>query len=63
VSESRDEAARWFGEHGEKYKAEWVQRDFPTREEISVYRQGNWLDMCTGRTCPRPASSARPSSC
>src|SRR6476646_4001209 len=21
---SRDEAARWFGEHGEKYKAEWV---------------------------------------
>jgi threonyl-tRNA synthetase len=48
---SRDEAARWFGEHGEKYKAEWVH-EIPGGEEISVYRQGNWLDMCTGPHLP-----------
>src|SRR5262249_45740677 len=44
---SRDEAGRWFGDHGEKYKAEWVH-EIPDGEEISIYRQGNWLDMCTG---------------
>jgi threonyl-tRNA synthetase len=48
---SRDEAARWFGEHGEKYKAEWVH-EIPDGEEISIYRQGNWLDMCTGPHLP-----------
>ena len=48
---SRDEAARWFGEHGEKYKAEWVH-EIPDGEEISIYRQGNWLDMCVGPHLP-----------
>jgi threonyl-tRNA synthetase len=48
---SRDEAARWFGDHGEKYKAEWVH-EIPDGEEISIYRQGNWLDMCVGPHLP-----------
>ncbi|MGH6884391.1 MAG: threonine--tRNA ligase, partial [Hypericibacter sp.] len=48
---SRDEAVRWFKEHGEKYKAEWVL-EIPKDEEISIYRQGNWLDMCTGPHLP-----------
>ncbi|MFZ5790081.1 MAG: threonine--tRNA ligase [Pseudomonadota bacterium] len=48
---SRDEAVRWFKEHGEKYKAEWVQ-EIPAGEEISIYRQGNWLDLCTGPHLP-----------
>ncbi len=48
---SRDEAERWFREHGESFKAEWV-REIPEDEEISVYRQGNWLDMCTGPHLP-----------
>ncbi len=48
---SRDEAARWFNEHGEKYKAEWVH-EIPVDEAISIYRQGNWLDMCTGPHLP-----------
>src|SRR5215468_3518782 len=48
---SRDQAARWFGDHGEKYKAEWVH-EIPDGEEISIYRQGNWLDMCTGPHLP-----------
>jgi threonyl-tRNA synthetase len=48
---SRDEAVRWFKDHGEKYKAEWVL-EIPKDEEISIYRQGNWLDMCTGPHLP-----------
>jgi threonyl-tRNA synthetase len=48
---SRDDAVRWFKEHGEKYKAEWVL-EIPRDEEISIYRQGNWLDMCTGPHLP-----------
>jgi threonyl-tRNA synthetase len=48
---SRDEAVRWFREHNEKYKAEWVG-EIPDGEEISIYRQGQWLDMCTGPHLP-----------
>jgi threonyl-tRNA synthetase len=48
---SRDDAVRWFKDHGEKYKAEWVL-EIPKDEEISIYRQGNWLDMCIGPHLP-----------
>jgi threonyl-tRNA synthetase len=48
---SRDEAVRWFREHNEQYKAEWVG-EIPDGEEISIYRQGNWLDMCMGPHLP-----------
>jgi threonyl-tRNA synthetase len=48
---SRDRAAKHFRDHGESFKAEWVSQ-IPAEEEISVYRQGNWLDMCTGPHLP-----------
>ena len=48
---SRDRIADYFREHGESFKAEWI-REIPEDEEISVYRQGNWLDMCTGPHLP-----------
>jgi threonyl-tRNA synthetase len=48
---SRDRIADYFREHGESFKAEWV-REIPEDEEISVYRQGSWLDMCTGPHLP-----------
>jgi threonyl-tRNA synthetase len=48
---SRADAVRWFREHNEKYKAEWVG-EIPDGEEISIYRQGNWLDMCVGPHLP-----------
>ncbi|HEX7199138.1 MAG TPA: TGS domain-containing protein, partial [Dongiaceae bacterium] len=48
---SRDRIADYFREHGESFKAEWV-REIPEDEAISVYRQGNWLDMCTGPHLP-----------
>lgn len=47
----RDAAAALFKEKGEKYKAEWVH-EIPTDEAISVYRQGNWFDLCTGPHLP-----------
>ena len=48
---SRDEAIRHFRAKGETFKAEWVG-EIPSDEEISVYRQGGWLDMCTGPHLP-----------
>ncbi len=47
----RDEAIRFFEERGEKYKAEII-RDLPETETITVYRQGEWLDLCRGPHMP-----------
>ena len=40
-----------FLDHGETFKAEWSD-ELPAGEEISVYRQGGWLDMCRGPHLP-----------
>ncbi len=47
----RNVAIRHFQEIGEKYKAEHIQT-LPQDVEISIYRQGNWLDLCTGPHLP-----------
>ena len=47
----RDQVRRWFIDQGETFKAEWSQ-EIPADEEISIYRQGAWLDMCTGPHLP-----------
>ena len=47
----RDDAVRHFEGHGEAYKAEII-RDLPADEPISVYRQGEWLDLCRGPHLP-----------
>ncbi len=43
----RDRALDYFGSIGENYKAELI-RDLPQSEEITVYRQGGFLDLCRG---------------
>ncbi len=43
----REEAIRFFEQRGERYKAELIQ-DLPKSETISIYRQGEWLDLCRG---------------
>ena len=43
----REDAIRFFQGKGEKYKAEIIQ-DLPASETISLYRQGNWVDLCRG---------------
>ncbi|UTP40254.1 threonine--tRNA ligase [Phenylobacterium sp. LH3H17] len=47
----RDEAIQHFKEIGEAYKAEIIS-DLPVGEEISVYRQGQWKDLCLGPHLP-----------
>jgi threonyl-tRNA synthetase len=47
----RGEAVRHFKDAGETFKAEWVG-ELPKDEEISIYRQGGWLDLCVGPHLP-----------
>ena len=47
----REEAIRVFGDIGEDYKVEII-RDIPEGEAISVYRQGDWFDVCRGPHLP-----------
>ena len=47
----RDEAIQHFESIGETYKAEII-RDLPEGEDISVYFQGDWKDLCRGPHFP-----------
>ncbi|MDD3444439.1 MAG: threonine--tRNA ligase, partial [Zavarzinia sp.] len=47
----RDEAADFFLNKGEIYKAEII-RDIPAGEKISLYRQGDFIDLCRGPHLP-----------
>ncbi|MDT8321755.1 MAG: threonine--tRNA ligase [Xanthomonadales bacterium] len=47
----RDEAIRFFREQGEEYKAEIIE-DLPEGEEITLYRQGEFVDLCRGPHVP-----------
>jgi threonyl-tRNA synthetase len=48
---ARDEAVQYFLNIGEKYKAEII-RAIPAAEAISLYGQGNWIDLCRGPHVP-----------
>jgi threonyl-tRNA synthetase len=48
---SRDEAIAHFKSIGEFYKAEIIE-GIPAGEDVSVYRQGNWKDLCRGPHLP-----------
>src|SRR5512138_648831 len=47
----RDEAVKFFQSLGEKYKAEIIA-SIPEKESISLYGQGNWIDLCRGPHVP-----------
>jgi threonyl-tRNA synthetase len=47
----RDEAVKLFRSLGEIYKAEIIA-GIPEKEEISLYGQGNWVDLCRGPHVP-----------
>jgi threonyl-tRNA synthetase len=47
----REEAIEYFKKIGEKYKAEHIAT-LPADEVITVYRQGEWLDLCLGPHLP-----------
>jgi threonyl-tRNA synthetase len=48
---ARDEAVKFFKGLGEIYKAEIIA-SIPDKEEISLYGQGNWVDLCRGPHVP-----------
>ena len=48
---SREETIKYFSQKGEKYKAELIA-DLPDDEIVSIYKQGNWLDLCRGPHMP-----------
>jgi threonyl-tRNA synthetase len=51
----REEAKRTFADIGEHYKVEIIDDIIPEGEEVSVYRQGDWFDVCRGPHLPSTA--------
>ena len=49
---SRDQARETFAAVGEKYKVEIIEDIIKPGEELSVYRQGEWFDVCRGPHLP-----------
>ena len=47
----REQAIEFFLNQGEKYKAEII-RDIPEGQEISLYSQGDFIDLCRGPHVP-----------
>ncbi|HTH97781.1 MAG TPA: threonine--tRNA ligase [Stellaceae bacterium] len=47
----RDEAVKFFKSIGEDYKAEIIAA-IPSNEPLSIYRQGEFLDLCRGPHAP-----------
>ncbi len=48
---SREEAVTAFSAMGEAYKVEIIN-ELPEGDEISVYKQGDWMDLCRGPHVP-----------
>ena len=48
---TKDEAIKFFSKKGEKFKVELIN-DLPQDEKISIYKQGQWLDLCKGPHMP-----------
>ncbi len=48
----RDAAVEFFRNMGEEYKARIIA-DIPKAEDISLYRQGDFIDLCRGPHVPR----------
>jgi len=51
----RERVRAFFEEQGESFKAEWVM-ELPEDETISMYRTGEWIDLCRG---PHLASTGK----
>jgi threonyl-tRNA synthetase len=47
----RDDAVQFFKDLGEHYKAEIIS-SIPSNEPISLYGQGEWVDLCRGPHVP-----------
>jgi threonyl-tRNA synthetase len=52
---TREQLIETWRAQGETFKAEWAA-ELPDHEELTIYRQGAWLDMCRG---PHMASTGK----
>jgi threonyl-tRNA synthetase len=48
----REDAKRAFAALGETYKVQIIDDVIPAGEELSIYRQGDWFDVCRGPHLP-----------
>ncbi|MEM6544076.1 MAG: threonine--tRNA ligase [Pseudomonadota bacterium] len=48
----RDDAKQVFADLNESYKVEIIDDLIPEGEEVSIYRQGDWFDVCRGPHIP-----------
>ena len=48
---SKQEASKIFTDIGEHFKVELI-KDIPNDEELSLYKQGEWFDLCRGPHVP-----------
>lgn len=48
---TRDALVAYFRDHGESFKAEWAA-ELPEGEALTVYKAGDWLDLCRGPHLP-----------
>ena len=48
---SREQLIETWTRQGERFKADWAA-ELPDGEELTIYRQGHWLDMCRGPHMP-----------
>ncbi|NNC57431.1 MAG: threonine--tRNA ligase [Woeseiaceae bacterium] len=51
----RDKAAEFFRSIGEEYKAEIIE-SIPSDEDLTLYRQGEFIDLCRGPHLPSTAA-------
>ncbi|MGH8121938.1 MAG: TGS domain-containing protein, partial [Rudaea sp.] len=49
---AKDDAIAFFKNKGEIYKAQIIDEIIPPGEEISLYAQGDWIDLCRGQHVP-----------
>ena len=47
----REKAIKFFKDKGEKYKAQII-KELPEEETITIYKQGEWIDLCKGPHLP-----------
>ncbi|MED5580082.1 MAG: threonine--tRNA ligase [Nitrospinota bacterium] len=48
---NRDDAIKLFEDLGQKYKVEMI-KDLPPNEKLSIYTQGDFIDLCRGPHVP-----------
>ena len=51
IEMTREEAVKFFKSMGENYKAEIIE-SIPTNEVLSLYKQGDFVDLCRGPHVP-----------